>query len=179
MLTNPNAMSADGEAQAQELQLWMHPKSKTGWWYCEPVTDHDVILKVLVETARAEKRHLDSRRGQGPVILPLFSGQYASTADKAPTGMHVSNSAKAAVKVKPQNLTNNEWLRKQHIVNGHCGATRLIKIVLAMAAAQKLSPEDWKLFLRQGCGACDSFKLRMPSVGPSLKDKTPLAPCKG
>jgi len=92
--------------------------------------------------------------------------------------MHVSNSAKAAVKVKPQNLTNNEWLRKQHIINGHCGATRLIKIVLAMTAARKLSPEDWKQFLREGCGACDSFKLRMPSVGPSLKDATPLAPCK-
>ena len=99
-------------------------------------------------------------------------------ADKPPTNVHVGNSAKAAIQVKPQNLTNGEWLRKQHVVNGHCGATRLIKLVLAMESARKLSPDDWKQFLREGCGACDSFKLRMPSVGPSLKDPTPLAPCK-
>ena len=97
----------------------MHPKSKLGWYYCEPVTDHDLILKVLVETARAEKRHIELRKNGRPVILPLLSGQYAPKADKPPANMHVSNSAKAAVQVKPQNLTNGEWLRKQHIVNGH------------------------------------------------------------
>ena len=104
VFTNPYALSAGGEDQPQELQLWMHPKSKLGWYYCEPGTDHDLILKVLVETARAEKRHIESRKGHGPVILPLFSGQCASMADKPPTGMHVSNSAKAAIQVKPQNV---------------------------------------------------------------------------
>ena len=126
-----------------EISLWM-TSGKLGWSYVEAIKDP----KLISELFRNRVREWNARKPT-----------------KAMLGLQpVNMSSPFTTKMSPV-----EFLRYMHIVSGHIAGSRLVHVVESMPKSMKpvILREHWVEFLKQGCGACDSTKPRMPSTGPS------------
>ena len=57
------------------------------------------------------------------------------------------------------------YLRRAHIIHGHAGLRRLMATLLKDPSAKgKFTPDDVKQFASEGCGPCDSTKMRRPRI---------------
>jgi len=76
---------------------------------------------------------------------------------------------------RPPKLTDIELLRRTHVVLGH---TQLDNIVATLKRAYgtdfKLSSSAIEQYIREGCGVCDTAKMRRRAIGLPLTDHTPL-----
>ena len=72
-------------------------------------------------------------------------------------------------------LSGVELLRRQHLVDGHVGLQRTVQ-TMALSAQYKsgaITKADIEQFTKEGCGPCESAKMKRRHFGRAPIDKTP------
>ena len=95
---------------------------------------------------------------------------------KESKGLHfVTASATPTSMGRKASLSGVELLRRQHLVDGHVGLQRTVQ-TMALSAQYKsgaITKADIEQFTKEGCGPCESAKMKRRHFGRSPTDKTP------
>ena len=121
------------------IEMFMS-KSDLGWLKVQPITDAGEVRKLLALHAA----------GNGVESAQLMVKTTDPTAVRS-VGMG-----------KPLALKGVELLRRQHVVDGHASLPIVVKNLRAAGAFSSglVTVKDVELFARQGCGTCETAKMR-------------------
>ena len=135
--------------------------TKLGWLKLRPVTDPDAIKAAIARLTPAQ---------QGPARLSSVT--VIGDGPTVPTGMSLGTQL--------PKLKGAALLRHMHVVLGHPSLRRLLGTLTHMNKYKGLvTREDVEQFVREGCGCCESTKMRRRAFTlKTIVDKTPPPPGK-
>ena len=136
------------------IKLWMSA-NRTGWFKVVPVDDPD--------EQQAALRDMGCPVGEECLLMPLGDG-----------------SGKTVGMGKPPPLSGVPLLRYQHAVLGHVSLRKMLRTMQAAGvSADRVTADDVKQFVREGCGVCESAKMKRRAFTlRTIEDKTVPLPGK-
>ena len=133
--------------------------SGLGWFRIRPVTCCVEMARVLAAMRRLGSTSIDA----SVIETSVMSLQ---TVPKA-----------TSMGTQPQ-LKGVALLRRQHIIDGHVGLDRTLRNLEASGQLNKVTKQDIETFKSEGCGVCESTKMRRNMLSLPPVDSTPPPPGK-
>jgi len=159
-----------------ELTLIMSSK-KLGWLKVRPVTDEVRMAKLLNEFMRTGTTAIKVAAGSKEGEMQDNANAAADTLNQVTV---LPGTATPTNMNRKPKLTGVELLRKQHVIDGHAGLSRTIQTMAISPAFKKgvITKADIEQFVREGCGACESAKMKRRPFGRNLTDVSKSHPGK-
>ena len=110
-----------------------------------------LTVRPIVSDAE-QRRHfkvLSNQDEPSAMLLPIGDGA-------APA----SNNGLAGRGVRTAKLTGVDLLRREHVAGGHLSLKRVMLKLKLTRSESSYTHDDVKTFLREGCGGCESFKMK-------------------
>ena len=125
-------------------------ESGLGWWRAVPITDPQMQMAILKQF---------KEKGTDPfeeeVLYVVDPGEARSTSmGKLPQRRGV------------------ELLRREHVINGHCGLERQLRTMKAKGMLERVTKDDVVAFAKEGCGVCESAKMKRRPFTRNPTDNT-------
>ena len=151
-----------------------------GWWAAQPITDKNKIAELLCMLANTGSAN--AQRQVATSVKPMVGVVNTIAGKSLSLKVLIAGIGLTPVSMgRPPKLTGAEFLWRMHVVLGHPGMAVLLLTVAMMKAAGDdipvLTTADVEAYVRQGCGICDSVKMKRKPF-KLLEDKTKPLPGK-